>query len=83
MFCEYNKIFVMATKENQVSPGEEHAVTVLCVFALLGHGEPEDLHGHDAEDRCQSALQTVYFPHTTKHEVKSFSSVHAEMCRCS
>ncbi len=74
----------MAAKDNQVTGVLEKSMQSLyCVFALLGHGEPEDLHGHDAEGRCQSALQTVYFPHTTEHEVKTFSSVHAEMCRCS
>ncbi len=34
-----------------------------------GHGEQEDINGHDAESGCWSALQTIHFPHTTEHEV--------------
>lgn len=40
----------------------------LC-FAQSGHGEQEDINGHDVEGGCQSALQTVHFPHPTEYEV--------------
>lgn len=40
----------------------------------LGHGEQEDINGHDAEGGCWSALQTVHFPHTTEHEVITYTS---------
>lgn len=44
-------------------------MNVGCCFVQLGHGEQENINGHDAEGGCWSALQTVHFPHTTEHEV--------------
>lgn len=70
----------MATDENQVRESLFLSVQSLyCVFALSGHGEQENFDGHDVEDRCQPALQTIYFPHTTEHEVKSFSGVNVKL----
>lgn len=43
----------------------------------LGHGEQEDINGHDAEGGCWSALQTVHLPHPTEHEV-----ITDETCLC-
>jgi len=42
---------------------------VLDPLFFLGHGEQEDIYGHDAEGGCWSALPTVHLPHPTKHEV--------------
>uniref|UniRef100_A0A8C1TM80 Protein phosphatase 1L n=1 Tax=Cyprinus carpio TaxID=7962 RepID=A0A8C1TM80_CYPCA len=61
-------LYICHGEENQVTGLEKTMQSLYCVFALSGHCEPEDLHGHDAEDRCQSALQTVYFPHNRGHE---------------
>lgn len=40
----------------------------------LGHGEQEDINGHDAEGGCWSALQTVHFPHTAEHGVIAYTT---------
>lgn len=47
---------------------------VLHFFTLCftGHGQQEDLYGHD-DGSCQKPeTQTVYFPHSTKHEVSIY-----------
>lgn len=41
----------------------------MCCSLQLGHGEQEDIHGHDAESRGRPTLQTVHFPNSTEHEV--------------
>lgn len=39
---------------------------------LTGHGQQEDLYGHD-DGSCQKPeTQAVYFPHSTKHEVSIY-----------
>lgn len=40
-----------------------------CIRVSLGHGEEEDINGHDAEGGCWAALQTVYIPDSTEHGV--------------
>lgn len=47
----------------------------------LGHGEQEDINGHDAEGGCWSALQTVHLPHPTEHEVIT-DGISLSLCTC-
>lgn len=73
----------MATDENHVTGvmmKSVQPVTLVCVCVCLsGHGEPEDLNGHDVDGCCQSALPPVHFPHPTEYEVKSFSGVNVKL----
>lgn len=50
-------------------------------FVQLGHGEQEDIHGHDAEGGCRPALQTVHLPHPTEHEVTT-ATTSLFICLC-
>ena len=55
------------------SPCPDEIFGLCCLFCLFvlftGHGEQEDLNGHDAEGGAWPAQPTVYLPHPTEHEV--------------